>query len=110
MAELIATPRISAPYLESFTHQTVRILGQVTQLRGEQATIDAGGEVTAILNRECHLVLNNAFEIVGKVNPDLSVKVMIATDFGTNIDYNAANAVVDATHRYKEMFYESADR
>ena len=51
MAENISTPRISAPYLENFSHQTVRILGKVTQLRGDQATLDAGGDVNIMLNR-----------------------------------------------------------
>ena len=46
-----ATPRITAPYLEQFSHQTVRILGRVRQLRGEQATIDAGGQISVFLNR-----------------------------------------------------------
>ena len=48
-----ATPRITAPYLEQFSHQTVRILGKVRQLRGEQATIDAGGQISVFLNRVC---------------------------------------------------------
>ncbi len=48
-----ATPRITAPYLESFTHHTVRIIGKVVQLRGEQATIDAGGQISILLNRVC---------------------------------------------------------
>ncbi|KAI9840752.1 MAG: hypothetical protein M1837_001326 [Sclerophora amabilis] len=101
----MATPRLLAPYLENFTHQTVRVLGKVVQLRGDQATIDAGGNITAILNRDSHLVPNNAVEIVGKVNPDLTIKVLVATDFGSNIDFNAVAAVVDANHRYKEIFY-----
>lgn len=46
-----ATPRINAKYLENFKHQTVRILGKVTQLRGEEATIDASGPVNLHLNR-----------------------------------------------------------
>jgi replication factor A3 len=50
-----ATPRITAPYLEQFSHQTVRILGKVRQLRGEQATIDAGGQISVFLNRVCNL-------------------------------------------------------
>lgn len=45
------TPRINASYLEQFTHRTVRILGKVTQLRGEEATIDAGGQINVHLNR-----------------------------------------------------------
>lgn len=47
------TPRINASYLEQFTHRTVRILGKVTQLRGEEATIDAGGQINVHLNRVC---------------------------------------------------------
>ncbi len=66
---------------------------------------------------------------MGKVQSDLSVKVYQATDFGSdmgnasrrrhdlggvadtlcNSDYNAVEAVVDATHRYKEIFYDSND-
>jgi replication factor A3 len=69
-------------------------------------------------------------EVVGKVQSDLSVKVYQATDFGSDMgtvasskqhglggvantlrksDYNAVEAVVDATHRYKEIFYDSND-
>jgi len=42
---------------------------------------------------------------VGKVNQDLSVKVLRATDLGRDVDFAAISAVVDATHRYKEIFY-----
>jgi len=106
MAEALSTPRITSQYLDSFTNKTVRITGKVTQLRGEQATIDSEGVVTAHLNRDSHLTVGNAIEIVGKVNQDLSVKVLKATDMGTNLDFAAVNAVVDATHRYKEIFYQ----
>ena len=46
-----ATPRINAKYLDSFTNQTVRILGKVVSLRGETATIDANGTINVNLNR-----------------------------------------------------------
>jgi len=46
-----ATPRINAKYLDSFTNQTVRILGKVVSLRGETATIDANGTINIHLNR-----------------------------------------------------------
>ena len=103
-----ATPRITAPYLEQFSHQTVRIVGKVRQLRGEQATIDAGGSISVFLNRvslsqqtergdacmcrrhvadlvrtqDAHLQLNHAVEIIGKVQNDLSVKVLSSMDMG----------------------------
>ena len=46
-----ATPRVNAKYLDSFTNQTVRILGKVVSLRGDMATIDASGSVNVHLNR-----------------------------------------------------------
>lgn len=46
-----STPRVTAPFLERFTGDTVRILGKVLQLRGEHATIDAGGSVNVLLSR-----------------------------------------------------------
>ena len=49
MAEV--TPRVNAPYLESFKGHTVRVLGKVVQLMGESAVINAGGEVRVLLNR-----------------------------------------------------------
>lgn len=49
-----STPRVNAQYLQQFSHQTVRILGKVRQLRGEQATIDAGGQIQVYLNRVSH--------------------------------------------------------
>lgn len=124
--------------------------------------------------QDSHLTINNAVEIVGKVQPDLSIKVFQATDFGDNIgmlnyllehlpqiicwsvrrllidpphqifpflsfafyffaltpsscldapkilckfsfcltitlDFTAVTALVEATHRYKEIFYEAPE-
>lgn len=59
MAEAISTPRINSTYLENFTNQTVRLTGKVVQLRGEQATVDAMGNVTAHLNRVCWIFFLN---------------------------------------------------
>lgn len=60
MAEI--TPRITATYLEPFLNRTVRIVGKVTQLRGDTAVLDTspssssssssgGGRVDIHLNR-----------------------------------------------------------
>jgi hypothetical protein len=51
MADNLSTPRITSSYLDEFRNKTVRITGKVTQLRGETATIDSEGVVTAHLNR-----------------------------------------------------------
>lgn len=46
-----ATPRINAPLLSNFVNQTVRIVGKVTGLQGDTATIEAQGSINLQLNR-----------------------------------------------------------
>ncbi|KAM3084523.1 hypothetical protein ACMFMF_001878 [Clarireedia jacksonii] len=156
MSETPTTPRITTSYLDQFPNRTVRMVGKVILLRGEEAKIDCDGEVRILLGRDAHLQVGNAVEIVGKVNQDLSIKVLRATDFGNNFgmynslfpysptnrvailetsatqpkpgrargageqqlrttqanffstplpDFKAMNALVDATHRYNEIWY-----
>ena len=79
------------------------------------------------MNQDAHLAVGHAVEVIGKVDQNLHIKVQAATDFGTNIgmfsgewnprletsrmlmcaDFNVANAVVEATHRHKEIFYDA---
>ena len=82
MAEPISTPRITSPYLDSFTNRTIRLTGRVLQIRGEQAIIDSDGNVTAHLSRDAHLTVGNVVEVLGKVNQDLSIKCFKAIDMG----------------------------
>lgn len=51
MVDQILMPRITAAYLNNFVNHHVLIVGTVTQLRGDQATLDSGGNITLILNR-----------------------------------------------------------
>ncbi|KAI0814662.1 hypothetical protein GGR55DRAFT_675957 [Xylaria sp. FL0064] len=83
--EPVSTPRISANMLDSHVGKNVIIVGKVVQLRGESAVLDANGEVNAILNLESHLMAGNGAQIIGRVNPDLSVKVYNALDLGSNV-------------------------
>ncbi|EGO60503.1 hypothetical protein NEUTE1DRAFT_143911 [Neurospora tetrasperma FGSC 2508] len=103
-----STPRITCAYLSQYVGKLVTVVGKVVQLRGEEATIDADGTIHAFLNREAHLSANNGVQLIGKVNPDLSIKVLSSVDLGQGVDYNLANAVVEVTHRYKPLFvYEN---
>jgi len=56
--------------------------------RANQNVVDTG-KVSADMARgmvqESHLTVSNAAEIIGKVQSDLSVKVLQATDFGSNL-------------------------
>lgn len=73
----LQTPRILPAHLNAFhpssggsrsTH-TVRILGTVSGLRGDTATITCGnnGDVTLILKPDSHLKMGTMIEVVGKV-------------------------------------------
>ncbi|CAM1507826.1 Fc.00g046740.m01.CDS01 [Cosmosporella sp. VM-42] len=81
----MSTPRITAPYLDNFVGRVVMLVGKVTQLRGDQATLDSDGTVTVLLNREAHLANGNGVQVIGKVNPDLSIKVLTSRDLGTTV-------------------------
>lgn len=120
-----STPRVTAAYLDAFVGQNVLIVGQVTQLRGESAVINADGDIDAKLNRvrvpsvcdahvvpeaaaqgcsfmctprhvsnsdtlgiskqDAHLIAGNAAQLIGKVNPDRSVRVLNAVDLGPGV-------------------------
>lgn len=60
MSEHLAAPRITASNLDAFVNKHVSIVGKVTQLRGEQATIDADGNVTILLNRVHNILLRRS--------------------------------------------------
>lgn len=79
------TPRVSTPHLGEFQGRNVRILGRVTSLRGEEAQIDASGICSVHLTRDAHLAQGTWVEVLGRVNPDLTVKAMLCTDWGTDV-------------------------
>lgn len=73
----VQTPRVLPAHLHAFhsassarsTPHTVRLLGTVTALRGEMATVTCGnnGDVSLILKPDSHLQLGKLVEVVGKV-------------------------------------------
>lgn len=80
------------------------VVGRVLQLRGDSALLDSQGNVNLTLNRDSQLVNGNAAQIIGKVNPDLSVKVSVAKDLGNNLDFDLYQSVVEATQQIKPIF------
>ena len=74
----LQTPRILPSHLHAFhphtangprSSNTVRLLGTVTSLRGDTATITCGthGDVTMLLKPDAHLQMGKMVEVVGKV-------------------------------------------
>ncbi|KAF3021068.1 hypothetical protein G7054_g14314 [Neopestalotiopsis clavispora] len=99
-----STPRVSARYLGSYIEKPVIVVGKVIQVRGEEALIDADGQISITLSEAEHLTPGNACQIIGKVNKDLSIKVMASKDLGTNVDYDVVQSVVEATQQHRDMF------
>lgn len=73
----LQTPRVLPAHLHAFhpssagqrSTNTVRLLGTVSALRGDTATLTCGnhGDVTLILKPDSHLQMGKLVEIVGKV-------------------------------------------
>lgn len=71
------------------------------------------------LNRDSHLAVGSMYEIVGKViNADggqgFNLRVLSSTEWPRNEqgqlpDMKLYAAVVDVTHRYKEIFYGDSE-
>jgi len=59
--EATSTPRVSGPFLDNYVGRNVMVVGKVVQLRGDQAIIDADGNVTAHLNRVSSSLASNFF-------------------------------------------------
>jgi len=96
------------------------MLGQITTVSGDQATLTCGSDaVTILLSRESHVSVGSMFEIVGKVvNLDggqgLGLRVLNATEWPRNEngqlpDLKLFEAAVDVTHRYKNIFYGESE-
>ncbi|GAQ42617.1 hypothetical protein AtubIFM55763_008210 [Aspergillus tubingensis] len=119
----LQTPRILPSHLHAFhpsstgprTSHTVRILGTVTALRGDTATMTCGnhGDVTLILKPDSHLQMGKLVEIIGKVadldnGSGVGIRVLGSTDWGSpaDCDYKIYEHVVNATHKLKPIFYD----
>lgn len=104
------------------TTGTVRLLGTITTIHGSSATLTSGDgdTVTLILNRDSHLKPQGMYEVVGKVinlegGAGLGIRVMAATEWpknekGQTPDLKLYEAVVEATHKYREIFYQDPEK
>ncbi|KAK6363259.1 hypothetical protein TWF730_000702 [Orbilia blumenaviensis] len=101
------TPRVNASYLGNFITQAVRIAGKVVQIQGNTATIDASGTVLIQLDSDTNIkTVGNVVEVIGRVNADHSIKEFASSDFGPDVNMEAIEAVVQATHTYPQLFYD----
>jgi hypothetical protein len=94
MASFI-TPRVNATYLDEFKTKNVRIVGQVTQVHGDNVVIGANGQIQLNLSPavgEVHV--GQFYEIIGTVQNDLSVNVSGVQDFGNNVGKLTSSSLI----------------
>ncbi|OJK01682.1 hypothetical protein ASPACDRAFT_116630 [Aspergillus aculeatus ATCC 16872] len=118
----LQTPRVLPAHLHAFhpsssttSKHTVRILGTVSALRGDTATLTCGssGDVTIILKPDSHLQMGKLVEVIGKVTDlnegGVGIRLLGVTDLGdpADCDYKIYEQVVNATHKLKSIFYDS---
>ncbi|EEB08564.1 DNA replication factor A subunit Ssb3 [Schizosaccharomyces japonicus yFS275] len=100
------TPRINAKLLDQFVGRTVRVVGKVISVQGRSATIDSNGTVNMQLTMDNMLEPNHFYEFVSSVKPDLSLQLLTYVDFGTDIDMDIYDNVVELSQAHKSIFCE----
>mmetsp|Transcript_38689 Transcript_38689/g.61310 ORF Transcript_38689/g.61310 Transcript_38689/m.61310 type:complete len:111 (-) Transcript_38689:106-438(-) len=110
MDNLIATPRINGAMFPTYVNQgTVRVVGQVNSVNGEQVQLNCsdGVVVNALIRGEVDLPINSVIEVTGKITEQQVLEDQgTVTFYSTGFDFPNYDAVVQLTHKYRSLFYE----
>lgn len=98
--------RVDATLLGQSTSKTVRIIGKLNSIdSGSSGTINSNGTINITSATDMNnLTVDNWYEILGKVQKDLSVNVLEFFDFGKDINENAVKKLVEVVHRVPELY------
>ncbi|KAK9450306.1 replication factor A protein 3 [Limtongia smithiae] len=100
-----STPRVNATHLHIYPNQTVRLVGKVMEINGDVAVLDAKGTVRVFVPSDNTMAIGHAFEVTGKVQPDLTIRMLDGTDFGTGLNMDNANTLADLVQRFPDIFF-----
>ncbi|KAJ9120778.1 hypothetical protein QFC22_002711 [Naganishia vaughanmartiniae] len=102
MSTFGTTPRINHSKLGKYSGETVRLTAEIKRMDGDTAVVIAsdGGEILIHLHREANLATKYC-EIIGRVNEDLTVKVLWCMNLGDNLDLSIVDKVVELAHSEK---------
>ena len=101
--------RVDATMLSQNVSKTIRIIGQLKSINenDNSGILDSNGTVNfQIDNNFNELLINNYYEFIAIVKPDLSIKVLQTFNFGDNLNINAVNKMVEVVHKIPELYYE----
>ncbi|KZP25002.1 replication factor A protein 3 [Athelia psychrophila] len=107
MADYISV-RVTSAQLPKFVGQKVRLVGKTIKIQGESAIVEAsdGGQVEVKMTTGVKFegVFN---EIMGTVQDERTIKLVIAVDLGPDLDMKLVNDVVMLTHdpRWRDRMF-----
>lgn len=104
------TLRVDATILSTANTKTVRVIGQLKSLNGDNSgTIDSNGVIKINSSVDLsNMKVGHWYEVIGVVkHDDLSINVFQFFDFGDDEHFNekAAMKLIDVVHRIPELYY-----
>ncbi|KAG8933883.1 hypothetical protein FRC03_010926 [Tulasnella sp. 419] len=81
--------------------QTVRLTCKILKFAGDQAIVQApdGGEITVKLLRDAN-ISDTYVDFVGKVVDQSTLKMLQATNWGSDVDMDFINKAIEQLHRF----------
>ncbi|KAI0318519.1 replication factor A protein 3 [Amylostereum chailletii] len=109
MAEHVST-RVNSAMLGQYLKGTVRIVGKVLQVSGDAALVEAsdGGQVKVVGTMINELPSpGTCVDIVGTVVDPSTIRYLLCTDMGTELDLKLVDDVIQLSHdpRFKTRVF-----
>jgi hypothetical protein len=98
--------RVDATRLAEVIGKTVRVIGQLKSLDGENAgQLDSNGQISFTSNSDTLFEIDHWYEVIAIVKPDLSLNILQSFDFGTKFNAHAANKLIEVIHKHPELYH-----
>merc|ERR1712093_499244 len=98
----VSTPRINSGLLNSYVNMHIRIVGRVAGQQQLDVTLEASDGGSVLVKRNpatASIYSSHAFvEVLGTVQPDLSISEIAATGFGAQFDLQNYDQLVKFSH------------
>lgn len=99
--------RIDGTLLKANENQVVRVIGKLEQYEGEYGTLTSNGDVKlnfGTWNAELDIKVNNFYEIIGRVNDNLTISVYSVIDINDGFNLENYYQLVKFSNKVPELF------
>eukprot|EP01112_Ceratiomyxa_fruticulosa_P007770 TRINITY_DN2018_c0_g1_i2.p1 TRINITY_DN2018_c0_g1~~TRINITY_DN2018_c0_g1_i2.p1 ORF type:complete len:106 (-),score=22.22 TRINITY_DN2018_c0_g1_i2:164-481(-) len=100
------TPRVNKSYLSSFVGNTVRLVGKVINQNSGTAVLESSDhQQVQVYQQQGSHYADEFVEVIGKVNPDGTIREEIFYNWGSNFDLDLYNEAIQEYHKHRELFF-----